>query len=214
MGKILQVSGLSVSYGNQPVFTNLSFDAYRGEKISLIGESGSGKTTLINAICGFIPSTKGEVIIKGTNVNKGNIDEIRRKYLTWLPQEVSGIFETASELFFYPFTFKANKHLYPTKKQINEIFENFGLKPRLLEKNINEISGGQKQRIALASIILLKRDIVLLDEPTSALDEKNIKNITDYIFSLQDTTVIASTHNSYWMRKTGKIINLDEYATR
>lgn len=203
---------LTVSLGGNIIFKNLSFSVKKGEKVSITGESGSGKTTLLNILCGFITNYTGTVDIKSKTINKNNIDLIRKKHIAWLPQEITGGFDTAEELFFYPFTFKNNEHLRPDDNEIDRIFNAFGLKKDILQKKLTEISGGQKQRVTLASIILQKKDIILLDEPTSALDEKNIKNVTDFLFSLKDQTIIATSHNPYWVSKSNKIINIEDYA--
>ncbi len=211
MQPLLSVKNLSVQFGELQIFSDLNFEINNGDKVAVTGESGSGKTTLLNTLCGFNTNFKGEIIIAGMTLNKENIFEIR-KHIAWLPQEITGGMETAEELFYFPFTFKANKHLMPTKQQIEEILNEFGLTPAILKKRIQEISGGQKQRIALASILLLKKDIIFLDEPTSALDDKNIKKVADYILDNKDLTVIATSHNKYWTSKSGKIINIEEYA--
>lgn len=212
MANEVVAENLTVSLGGNIIFKNLSFSVNQGEKVSITGESGSGKTTLLNILCGFITTYDGTVAIKGKTITKNNIDLIRKEHIAWLPQEITGGFDTAGELFFYPFTFKNNEHLRPDDKKIDEIFSAFGLKNDILQKKLTEISGGQKQRVALASIILLKKDIILLDEPTSALDEKNIKNVTDFLFSLKDQTIIATSHNPYWISKSDKIINIEDYA--
>jgi putative ABC transport system ATP-binding protein len=212
MIKDVCAENLTVSLNGKNIFSNLSFSINKGEKVSIIGESGSGKTTLLNTLCGFITNYKGTLTIKGKQVNKNNIFTIRKKHIAWLPQEITAGFETAEELFFYPFSFKNNEHLQPSTIEINEIFQNFGIDREILKKKLSEISGGQKQRIALASIILLRKDIILLDEPSSALDEKNIKKVTDYIFSLKTQTIISTSHNPYWISKSDKTINIENYA--
>jgi len=73
---------------------------------------------------------------------------------------------------------------------------------------MDEISGGQKQRILLASALLLKKNILIIDEPTSALDEKNKKLITDIILNQKDLSVIAVSHDPYWIKNSNKIIDL------
>ncbi len=212
MQPILSVKNLSVQFGKQPIFSGLNFTMNRGDKVAVTGESGSGKTTLLNTLCGFNTHFKGEITIAGMPLSKENIFEIR-KHIAWLPQEITGAMDTAEELFYFPFTFKANKHLRPTRTQTENILHKFGLTSDILKKKIQEISGGQKQRIALASVLLLKKDIIFLDEPTSALDEKNIKKVADYILNNKDITVIATSHNPYWTSKSGQIINIENYAS-
>jgi len=202
-----EISNLSLNFNNEIIFNNFSLKIQKGDKIALKGESGKGKTTLLNLLAGFIPDFKGEVTILGKNLHSGTISEIRQN-IAWLPQDTSLAIKTTEELFFAPFEFILNKNRKPSQKKISEIFSEFELDINLLKKKTNEISGGQKQRIMLAGCLLLKKPLLLIDEPTSALDEKIKKKITDYILTKKDLTVIAATHDDYWMKKSDKIIEL------
>jgi ABC-type multidrug transport system ATPase subunit len=208
MNKIIEIRNLSVRFKDTLLYKGLNAEIYKNEKVAIVGESGSGKSTLINVLLGFIPEFEGKIKIDNKELNPEHIDEIRKK-TALVPQELSfGVFPTVKKLFYRPFEFKANRHLYPTDKQVKDIFKEFELDIKLLNHSIKEISGGQKQRIVLAAGVLLKKPILFLDEPTSALN-KEIKNkITDYIFGLKDVTVVASTHDEYFIKKAQKIIQL------
>ena len=130
------------------------------------------------------------------------------KDIAWLPQETALNFKTVNELFFASFEFVLNKNLKPTKQEVSNIFNEFELSKNLLTKKIKEISGGQKQRIILASCLLLKKTLLLIDEPTSALDENIKKKVTDYILSKNNLTVIAATHDKYWIEKSDLVVEL------
>jgi len=206
--KIIEIKNLEVNFKDTSLYNGLSATIYKNEKVAITGESGSGKSTLLNVLLGFIPTFKGEIYIDGLELLPKNIDEIRKK-TAFVPQELSfTVFPSVKELFFRPFQFKANRHLFPTKEQIKEIFDLFELDMQLLERNIKEISGGQKQRIVLAGGVLLKKPVLLLDEPTSALNTEIKNKITDYLLQLPDTTIIASTHDEYFINQAQKIIKL------
>ena len=206
--KIIEIKNLYVRYKDITLFNGLNAEIFKNEKVAIVGESGSGKSTLINVLLGFVPEFEGEIIIDHKELNEKNIHEIRKE-TAYVPQELSfSIFPTVKKLFYRPFEFKANKHLYPSKKQIKEIFDLFELDLNLLERPIKEISGGQKQRIVLAGGILLKKPLLFLDEPTSALNTSIKNKISDYILQLKDTTIIASTHDEYFIEKAQKIIRL------
>ncbi len=208
---ILQVKDLSISFDNSTLFSNLSFEIFQGEKVTIIGASGTGKSTLINTLCGFNLNFSGQITIFNMPLDILHLFQIRNK-ISWLPQELQFPFDSVKELFYFPFDFNVNRHLKPAQKDIEELFEIFNLNTKLLDKRLSEISGGQKQRIIWVSILLLKKPIMFLDEPTSALDEDNIKKVTDYLFTQKDLTIIAASHNNYWINQSDKIINIEKYA--
>ncbi len=201
------IKNLNINFNKEVIYNDFSFTIKKSEKIAIVGESGKGKSTLLNMLVGFVPNFKGSVFINGIELNSLNISEIR-KCVSWLPQDTSMNFTTVKELFFAPFNFALNKEFMPLKKDITKIFNEFELKEELLEKKVKEISGGQKQRIILASCLLLNKPLLLIDEPTSALDDKIKRKVADYILDKKNLTVIASTHDEYWMKKSDRIIKL------
>lgn len=206
---MINIQNLNISFEHEQVFKDFSLRVKRGQKIAITGESGKGKSTLINLLCGFIPDFKGEVFIDEIVMSPKNICEIRKKF-AWLPQETALNLIAVKEMFYTPFDFSLNKAKRPSKEQISEIFSAFSLDETLLEKKVKEISGGQKQRIILASCILQKKPIMLLDEPSSTLDKRIKKRVTDYILGLKDITIIAVTHDDYWMSSSDSVLHLGE----
>jgi len=206
MKNIISIKNLSISFKNEKVIQNLSFEVAENEKIAITGVSGKGKTTLLNILSGFIPNYEGEIFIFDKKLNPQNIKYIR-KNISWLPQETSISIDKVSDLFFAPFKFANNRKSLPSQEVIDNVFNEFDLSKDVLQKKTNEISGGQKQRIMLASTLLLNKKILFLDEPTSALDEKLKQKISDYILA-QKITILTSTHYNYWMQKSDKILSL------
>lgn len=205
---MIKIQNLFITFGNEHIYQDFSLDIMDGEKVAICGESGKGKSTLLNLMAGFIPDFEGNVIIDDIELKAKTICDIR-KHFAWLPQETALNMKSAEELLFAPFDFSINKEHRPDNKQVEEVFDAFSLDKGLLTKKIKEISGGQKQRVILASCVLQKKPILLLDEPSSALDKRIKKRITDYILGLKDTTVIAATHDEYWMGNSNKVIKLD-----
>src|SRR6056297_1034397 len=208
---MIWIKKLNINFKHEKIYRDFDLHVRKGNKIAFTGESGKGKSTLLNLLAGFIPDFRGEVTVDGIPLNAKNIGIIRR-YLAWLPQDTSLNIINVRELFEMPFTFTLNREHFPSEKQISEIFSAFELKEALLDKKVKQISGGQKQRILLASALLQKKPLLLLDEPSSALDIRIKKQVTDYILALPDVTVIAVTHDEYWMSRSDRILNLDEEA--
>lgn len=204
---MIQISNLNLNFGSENIFTDFSLHIDKGEKIAISGESGKGKSTLLNILSGFITSYTGNITIDKININSNTINEIR-KLTAWLPQDISLNVETVEEMFLAPFNFSLNKSKHPNEEQISETFTNLCLSDKLLAKKVKEISGGQKQRILIATCLLLNKPILLIDEPTSALDDKIKKKVTDYIIGQQNLTVVAVTHDNYWINKSDKNIIL------
>jgi len=204
---MIQIQNLSVSYGDEQVISNLSFTAQKGEKVALSGPSGSGKSSILNLLMGFVYPFTGTVTVNGVVLAADTINLIRQQ-LSWLPQELSLKIDTVEELFYFPFTFRANQQLRPSTPEVEKVFADLLLDLSLLKKPLSEISGGQKQRVALASILLLKKDILLLDEPTSALDAESRGAIINLIKRLDGVTVLASTHDEEWLAAMDTVINL------
>ncbi len=204
---IVDCKNIDVYHGNQSILKGLTFSISAGQKVAITGESGTGKSTLLNVLAGFTRISSGELFLLDKSVNEENISEIRQD-MAWVPQETVLQFDSVHEMIYAPFQFALNKEHKPNTSKVHELFEIFGLPQDLLLKTPSTISGGQKQRIMLISSLLLQKPLLVIDEPTSALDKGNRERITDYILGIENLTVIASTHDKYWMEKSDKIIAL------
>ena len=202
---------LNISYNNIPIIQNLNTLIAEGEKVVVTGDSGTGKTTLLNALLGFVPASSGKISLMGEELSQDTVNELRSK-TAFLPQEISFSIGQAKDIFIEPFTFKQNKDYCPSHEKILEIFSYLNLPYSSYEKDFGELSGGQKQRILLASVFLLKKDLVLLDEPTKGLDEKAIEKVMDLFFRETDKTIIATSHHPRWIERSDKQINIENYA--
>jgi len=203
----ISAKNISISYGDTLVIKNLSFEISKGDKVAVTGVSGGGKSTLINFLMGFVPDFEGEISIFGYPLSKESIYHIRQ-HTAWLPQDLSIPFETVEEMVFAPFEFHINQENKPSIEEVHTLFKEFLLPLDLLKKKATEISGGQRQRVLLIGSILLKKEILFLDEPVSALDAISRKQVTDYILSLENLTVVSAIHDDYWANKSNKIIEV------
>ncbi len=191
---ILEIKGIEKSFGNLKVLNSVSFNAKKGEFITVLGPSGCGKTTLIKIIGGLLQQDSGNVILKDKN-----IDELPPE-----KREVNTVFQNFA-LFPHLNVFdnvayglKIKKY---SKRQIKEevgtILGVVGLSG-FEKRKIDTLSGGQKQRVATARALCLKPEILLLDEPLGALDYNLKSSMMQELKSMQQklgTTFIYITHD-------------------
>ncbi|PIF06698.1 MAG: ABC transporter ATP-binding protein [Draconibacterium sp.] len=203
----ISFENVSIAYKGVSVFSGFSEIVARGEKVAISGPSGSGKSTLLNAIMGFVPVANGKIMVFETPVVAKTIKKVR-KQIAWLPQELPFLFKDNLEMVMFPFGFAQNRKLKPEMDELLQLMSRLELPEYLLKKGTDEISGGQKQRLLLASVLLLKRDILLLDEPTSALDDKACGAILNYLSGNKELTVVSTSHDAGWVGRMDKIIQL------
>ncbi|WP_297436685.1 ABC transporter ATP-binding protein, partial [Thermococcus sp.] len=167
----------------------VSFEIYPGETFGLVGESGCGKTTTGRTILRLIQPTSGSVLFGGKDVTK-----LKGKDLLWFRKHAQIMFQdpyssldprqTVFSTIMEPVKFHGITVDDPEEFVI-KLLESVGLNEMHLYRYPHEFSGGQRQRIALAKILALKPDFVVLDEPTSALDVSVQANILNTLKGLQ-----------------------------
>lgn len=197
---ILKVEGLSVSYGDNPaIIEDMSFSLKKGERLAIVGKNGAGKSTLAKALCGFVPS-QGKLTYKGQNISQDSIAERSERIgfvlqnpnqmisQTMIFDEVAlglrlrGIEETEVE------------------ERVHEVLKTCGLYS-FRKWPISALSFGQKKRVTIASILVLKPEIIILDEPTAGQDYKTYTDIMNFLDSLQKQghTIVMITHDMQLM---------------
>lgn len=174
----------------------------QGKVYGLIGENESGKTTLCNIIRGFIPELyrgklEGEILINGRKINSYDSGELASivGYSFQNPfVQISGVKDNVYEEIAYGME-NIGVPRDQMIKRVNELVKMFHLE-ELVDKNPYELSGGQKQRVALASMIALDPEVVIMDEPTSQLDPKSTEDIFEIVNILkkQGKTIILIEH--------------------
>lgn len=200
------VSLKNVSYQypleNHQVIRNVSFEIEKGQVWGLIGANESGKTSICNIIRGFISQLyrgvlEGEVTVNGKPVAEYGDGELASivGYSFQNPfTQISGVKETVYEELAYGME-NIGVPRETMIKKVQELIKIFRLE-KLVDKNPFELSGGQKQRVALASMIALDPEIIIMDEPTSQLDPKSTEDIFEIIRLLkkQGKTIILVEH--------------------
>ena len=190
---VLHIENLSKSFGEKHLFSNLSLDLKRGEKIALIGENGRGKTTLFKIIMDKIKPDTG-VKVLGANVEVGYYDQ---------EQSNLSLNKTILDEVWDDFP-------YLTTSKLRTALGFFLFTGDDVFKTIDKLSGGEKCRINLLKLMLSKPNLLLLDEPTNHLDIPSREALEEAILSY-DGTLIVISHDRYFLNKViHKIIELEE----
>lgn len=217
----IEIKNLSYKYPleEKNVLKNINLNIEKGEFWAVIGKNGSGKTTLCNALRRFVPDfykgeLTGEIIIDGKNLKDFSQEELTRKigFVFQNPfTQISGVKDTVFEEIAYGLENLAIKKEEIIKK-VNETLKLLEIE-HLKDKNPQEMSGGQKQRVALASIIVMDPEILVIDEPTSQLDPKGTQDIFKIIniMAKKGKTIILVEHKLELIAEYAqKIIVLDK----
>lgn len=207
---MIEVKNLSYIYQKKDIaLDDVSFKINEGEFVSILGHNGSGKSTLSKILVGLLEPTNGNVIINNLELNKENINEIRKK--------IGIVFQNPDN----QFVGVSVKHdvafgMENRNVERNEMLEKIDKYLKLvdMEKFINAephtLSGGQKQRVAIAGILALNTDIIIFDEATSMLDPEGVIEIKELINSLKgNKTIINITHDLDFARMSDRVIVLN-----
>ena len=196
--KALNVKNLTFSYDKKSLnIKDISFDVEVGKYVSIIGHNGSGKSTLAKLIVGLLTLKSGEINVFDMALNKENINKIRRR-VGIVFQNPDNQFVGATVEDDIAFGLE-NRCIDPNK--MKDIILDFSSKvgmEQYLNKEPSNLSGGQKQRVAIAGVLALNPDLLILDEATSMLDPKGTREINEMIKklkSLDNKTIISITHN-------------------
>ncbi len=200
---ILQVSSLSYTYSKDTVFANdaiqnISLNVRKGELFGIIGQTGSGKSTLIQHFNGLLRPQTGRVIVMGNDTSKKDgIREIRKHAGLLFQYPEHQLFEETvyKDVAFGPKCMGMSED--ETHSAVLRALKIAGLGEEFAEKSPFELSGGQKRRVAIAGVVAMEPEILILDEPAAGLDPAGRDEILTFVKELADhgTTVILVSHN-------------------
>lgn len=197
----INITGLSKSFGNLHVLTNIDLTLQKGEHIAVLGKSGSGKSVLIKIIAGLLLPDAGTVLTLGKNI--ATITEKEKRNLRLkigFSFQNSALYDsmTVRENIEFPLVRK-DKHLTQLEinKQVDAVLDAVGLRVTA-EQMPSELSGGQRKRIGIARTLILEPELMLYDEPTAGLDPITCIEINNLIIELQkryNSSAIIITHD-------------------
>ncbi|MBU6253861.1 MAG: ATP-binding cassette domain-containing protein [Acidobacteria bacterium] len=195
--KSLEISGLAYAYpdGNQALFgVNLSIN--QGERVALLGPNGAGKTTLVLHLNGIIPTMQGQVRVAGEVVDSKNAESIKS-----IRHKVGIVFQDPDDQLFMPTVgqdvafgpYNAGLRGLELERAVKEALELVGMS-EFIDRPPHHLSFGQRRRVAVATVLAMKPEILVMDEPSSNLDPAARRELAEIITSL-DITLLMVTHD-------------------
>ncbi|MGW7051840.1 energy-coupling factor ABC transporter ATP-binding protein [Streptomyces sp. NPDC054887] len=190
----LEVNGLAYAYpdGHQALF-GVDLNVARGERVALLGPNGAGKTTLVLHLNGILTAGAGSVTVAGLPVGKRHLAEIRRR--------VGIVFQDPDDQLFMP-TVREDVAFGPAaagmrgaelEACVTAALERVGM-AQYADRPPHHLSFGQRRRVAVATVLAMEPEILVLDEPSSNLDPASRRELADILRSL-DVTVLMVTHD-------------------
>lgn len=194
---LIEARDLCYSYRNDiAALRDVNFIAGRKSRIAVIGANGAGKSTLFKHFNGILKPTSGEMLIRGEPITRKNIREVRKF--------VGIVFQNPDDQIFSP-TVEQDVAFGPTNlgldentvgHRVDEALRLVGLED-LRERVPHHLSGGEKKRVAIAGVIAMEPQVMVMDEPTAGLDPQGVSDLISFVNTLPDKygiTVLLSTH--------------------
>jgi len=182
------------------VLKNINIKVSEGEFIGIIGPSGSGKTTLLQHFTGLLHPTSGKIYVDGRDIWSKNypLNELRKKIGLVFQFPENQLFEETVDLdvAFGPTMLKLPER--EIKTRVNEALKLVGLKEEAVKsRSPHQLSEGEKRRVAIAGVLAMAPEVVVLDEPTACLDPEGVKLIANILRQLHEhgTTIVMITHS-------------------
>ena len=211
--KQLKVSNLVFSYdGKVNAVDGVSFELRKGEYVSIIGHNGSGKSTLAKLLIGLMEANSGDIVIDGEVLSSENVYDIREK--------LAIVFQSPDNQFIGS-TVKDDMAFGLENRQVDPvdmmgIIEKYAKAVDMidyLDHEPTKLSGGQKQRVAIAGVLAMHPEVLILDEATSMLDPKGRREVNELVHELHDKeamTILSITHDIEEVRLSDYVIVMNQ----
>ena len=187
---MIEFRNVSFAYGKTPVVEDLSFTIKKGETVGLIGANGAGKSTIMKLMLGLLPA-QGEILVDGMPVTKQNLPPIRQKIGFVLQDSDNQMFMPTvyEDMIFGPRNYGLTRE--EADARVDRVLKELGLES-LKHRHNHKISGGEKRMAAIATILAMEPEMIVMDEPSTALDPVNRRRVISTINSRKETKLIAS----------------------
>jgi cobalt/nickel transport system ATP-binding protein len=209
---MVEVENIEVVYPGSHeghVLEGVSLNVAPSERVALIGANGAGKSTLLLTLVGILPLHGGRIKINGINLEKSTLSRIRRSagLIFQNPDDQLFMSTVWEDVLFGPLNYHAEDKaqrevaaaLSVMEKEALQTLETLGI-AALKDKLSHKLSGGEKRLAALASVLVMKPDVLLLDEPSTFLDPRARRRIIDILKNI-DKTIILATHDLEMVRE-------------
>lgn len=188
---MIEFRNVSFSYDRQqPVVEGLSFSIRKGESVGLIGANGAGKSTIMKLLLGLL-SGDGQILVDALELNKKNLAAVRQKIGFVLQDSDNQMFMPTvyEDMCFGPLNYGLSRE--ETDARVDAVLKSLGIE-KLKHCYNHKISGGEKRMAAIATILAMEPEAILMDEPSTALDPVNRRTVINTIRRLPQTKLIAS----------------------
>ena len=206
---MIKFQNVSFSYEKgRPVLRDMSFRIERGEAVGLIGANGAGKSTVMKLLLGLLQG-EGKVLVDGTEVKRETLGEIRRKLGFVLQNSDNQMFMPTvyEDMVFAPLNYGLSRE--EAEARVDAVLARLHLEELKYRYN-HRISGGEKRMAAIATILAMEPEAILMDEPTTALDPYNRRIVINTIRQLDQTKLITSHDLDMILDTCGRVILLSE----
>lgn len=206
----LEVRSLHFCYPDgQAAVKNLSFTIHHGEAVGIIGANGAGKSTLLMLLMGVLFPDTGEVLVGDVGVTKRTLPMIRQRLGMVFQNPDDQLFMTTvyDDVAFGPRNYKLDER--EVESRVSEALDLVGI-THLKDRPPFKLSGGEKRAAAIASVLSMHPDVLIMDEPTAALDPKSRRRLIAFLKGFTHTKIITSHDLDFILNTCSRVIVIRE----
>ncbi|HHV29752.1 MAG TPA: ABC transporter ATP-binding protein [Clostridium sp.] len=188
----LEVKNLSFTYPDgHKAINEMSFIIHHGESVGIVGENGAGKSTLLLLLMGVLFPSQGEVMVGDVHVTKKTLPLIRQRLGMVFQDPDDQLFMTTvyDDVAFGPRNYRLDEK--EVENRVMQSLDMVGIS-HLKDRAPNKLSGGEKRAAAIATVLSMQPDVLIMDEPTSSLDPKSRRRVMELLKGFEHTKIITS----------------------